>query len=229
MDIYVTDLETGSRFRFPMMPETIQVQTGATFYSYQIINVGDIRLPSGEQLTGFSWSALLPGEQRKNDPYVHDWQDPHAIQSQWSFYRKDKKKLRLLATETPINHNVYLENYNVEYAGGHGDYSYTISFIQAKDLKVYASGASGESSSTAETDVAAERWPLVENKPLGVERPSPPAAGTYTVAKGDTLWGIAQKFFGSGARYPEIQSSNKDVIGSDPNKIYPGQTLTIVA
>lgn len=49
---------------------------------------------------------------------------------------------------------------------------------------------------------------------------------TYTVRAGDTLWSIARKFLGNGARYKEIYEKNRDKI-SNPNLIYIGQTLTL--
>lgn len=49
---------------------------------------------------------------------------------------------------------------------------------------------------------------------------------TYTVVKGDCLWNIAKKFYGSGAQYTRIYNANKDKI-RNPNLIYPGQVLTI--
>ena len=59
------------------------------------------------------------------------------------------------------------------------------------------------------------------------ERPvTLPAVNTYTVAKGDTLWAIAKKLLGDGSRWPEIHALNKDKV-SNPNRIYPGQVLTI--
>jgi len=45
----------------------------------------------------------------------------------------------------------------------------------------------------------------------------------YTVAKGDSLWGIAQKMLGGGARYPEIMSLN----GLSSTTIHAGQVLKI--
>jgi len=50
---------------------------------------------------------------------------------------------------------------------------------------------------------------------------------TYTVKKGDCLWTIARKFYGSGADYTKIYEANKGTIGKNPNLIYPGQTFTI--
>ena len=49
---------------------------------------------------------------------------------------------------------------------------------------------------------------------------------TYTVVSGDTLWGIAKKYYGNGAEYPKIHNANKNII-SNPNLIYPGQKLVI--
>jgi nucleoid-associated protein YgaU len=49
---------------------------------------------------------------------------------------------------------------------------------------------------------------------------------TYTIVAGDTLWAIAQRFLGNGARWPEIHEANKDKI-DNPNMIYPGQTIVI--
>lgn len=52
-----------------------------------------------------------------------------------------------------------------------------------------------------------------------------PAASyeTYTVSRGDTLWGIAQKKLGSGPRYTEIKALN----GLSSDTIYAGQKLKI--
>jgi LysM repeat protein len=52
-----------------------------------------------------------------------------------------------------------------------------------------------------------------------------PSDGTrYTVVSGDTLWGIATRFYGDGTRYPEIAAANGI---EDPNLIYPGQVFVI--
>ena len=63
-----------------------------------------------------------------------------------------------------------------------------------------------------------------------LETPEPAAAKPvfHTVVKGDTLWKIAEKTLGKGARYPEIFEANRPML-SDPDKIYPGQVLRIPA
>lgn len=46
----------------------------------------------------------------------------------------------------------------------------------------------------------------------------------HTVVKGDTLWAIAQRYYGNGSRYPEIAKANNI---SNPNIINVGQKLLI--
>ncbi len=48
----------------------------------------------------------------------------------------------------------------------------------------------------------------------------------HTVQRGDTLWGIAEKYLGSGRRWREIYEANTDSI-RNPNVIYPGQQIKI--
>jgi len=52
---------------------------------------------------------------------------------------------------------------------------------------------------------------------------SSPTYREYTVVKGDSLWGIAQKLLGNGTRYTEIVKLN----GLNSNTIYSGQKLKI--
>lgn len=46
----------------------------------------------------------------------------------------------------------------------------------------------------------------------------------YTVIRGDTLWGIAKKYYNDGSKYPVIAKANNI---ANPDKIYVGQKLLI--
>jgi nucleoid-associated protein YgaU len=53
-------------------------------------------------------------------------------------------------------------------------------------------------------------------------------AQTYTVVKGDTLGAIAQRLLGDRHLFTAIFEANRAVL-VDPNRIFPGQVLTIPA
>jgi len=59
-----------------------------------------------------------------------------------------------------------------------------------------------------------------------VVQPAAPATQTYTVRDGDTLYGIALRYYGNGQYWPTLYWANRSTI-SNPNLIYAGQALTI--
>jgi len=48
----------------------------------------------------------------------------------------------------------------------------------------------------------------------------------YSIAKGDTLWAIASKFYDDGSKYTHIVEANLEVI-KNADLIYPGQMIRI--
>jgi nucleoid-associated protein YgaU len=71
---------------------------------------------------------------------------------------------------------------------------------------------------------AEEPLPAAEPEPAPAPPPAPLAARTYTVVSGDTLWAIAERFYGDGSKYQVIADASGV---SNPDLIHPGQVLTI--
>jgi nucleoid-associated protein YgaU len=63
-------------------------------------------------------------------------------------------------------------------------------------------------------------------KAVDAGKPAAPAGTTYTVVDGDNLWKIAEKVYGSGARWMGIYEANKDVM-SDADSLKIGMSLRI--
>lgn len=49
----------------------------------------------------------------------------------------------------------------------------------------------------------------------------------HVVVSGDTLSGIAKKYYDDAGKYMKINKANKDLIGDDPDLIQPGMELVI--
>lgn len=105
---------------------------------------------------------------------------------------------------------------------------------QVKDLKVEQSGEKMVLRGKAATQAEAEKAILAAGNTPGVAEveshieveDKTPAATFYTVKSGDTLSKIAKEHYGDAGKYPVIFEANKPML-SNPDKIYPGQSLRI--
>ena len=82
-----------------------------------------------------------------------------------------------------------------------------------------------EAAEETAADEPAEEAVAEEAVSEAAPEPAPePAARTYTVVSGDTLWAIAERFYGDGSKYQVIADASGV---TDPDLIQPGQVLTI--
>lgn len=82
-----------------------------------------------------------------------------------------------------------------------------------------------------ETDNTINQLQLPEVVPAAKESAPEPvveeqAVQVYEVVSGDTLGGIAKRFYGNAGQYMKIFEANRDIL-DDPNLIKVGQKLTI--
>lgn len=93
-----------------------------------------------------------------------------------------------------------------------------------RNLVLYAADGPAWSSKTETADAPP---PAEEPKvaPAASDKPAEaPAPRKHTVVSGDTLFAIAERFYGDGNKYPEIAKANGI---ANPDLIHPGQELTI--
>lgn len=103
-----------------------------------------------------------------------------------------------------------------------------------RNLVLYAADGAAWSTKT-ETDAPPPPAPEAEaepkaapeavEEPVAEAAPEPePAVRTYTVESGDSLWAIAERFYGDGSKYQAIADASGV---PNPDLIQPGQVLTI--
>lgn len=212
---------------FPVLPEKIKVKSGeTTFVSYDIMNRGQVAIPTGTELTSVSWDSVFPGY---GSPYrgIHDdiwWKDPKEYVNMLEDWKENGTVLTLMVTGYPINLDVYVESFEWEAVGAFRDIEYKITLVEAGDIVVAA-----KSDSSGLQHLSLKR--------------SAKSSSSYTIKSGDTLWGISKKFYGTGTKWNKIYNANKTIIektakarwkaagikrgSQNGHWIFPGVKLTI--
>ncbi len=78
----------------------------------------------------------------------------------------------------------------------------------------------------AATKAADQSIPTLTARPVGDPRDNRFASGNAIIRRGDNLWTIARRVYGSGLRYTAIYDANQSQI-RDPALIYPGQVFDL--
>ena len=183
-----------NRLRVPWLPKEIQIESGGTrVQSYEIINLGQVEIPNGENLETIAWSSTFPGRYHKKLPFLQykgkdQWKRPVNLLKMLHSWKKYGTILHIRVFETKndvtttyYSKDVILSDYSAAVVGSSGDISYTVVFKEYRSVKV------GKS-----------KRPKVPNK--------------YKIQRGDTLYSISVKFYGDGSMRNSIYNWNKKVI-----------------
>ena len=227
MDIYITKIETGESVRIPLLPDSVSAKDRTNMISLAIIALGEVKIPRGSKLSEYSWKGVFPGEHMKNMSFLREWAKPQDYIARLRTWRSNGDKLRLMITETPVNADVYLDSFSFEARGGMGDYDYSISFVDCRTVTVSTVQEAGIETDTLSKMISAH---YVAIRPASITS----KYITHTVVLGDTLYTIAKKYLGDGARWEEIYKLNQEMIDAankgrnvSRDTIYVGQVLLV--
>lgn len=135
MDIYLTKKSNKDKLRIPLLPDRVSVKTGAMVLSFQVIKLGEVKIPRGNTLAVYSWNGVFPGRSISAASFINDWQEPDKIIEWLKKCQTDGEALTLMITGTTINDDVFIESFNYEHYGV-DNVSYTISLTHRTELYV---------------------------------------------------------------------------------------------
>ena len=132
--------------------------------------------------------------------------DPQSVLAALRAWQDSGDPVRLILSGSDINDAFLIEDVTETLREGDRDVGLTLTLREYKFKSALAALAGeGGSGTSARQD----------------ERVTP---RTYTVKKGDTLWGVACRFYGDGPRWRELAVKNGV---RDPKKLQIGKVLTL--
>lgn len=213
----------------PVTPEKIDIKINSNNKTVTLINEGEINILKKAGLTDVEMTCLIPQVKYPFAVYKSGFKGANYFLDYFEQLKTSKKPFQFIACRRlPSGKKLFNTNLTVSME----DYKITEDVKNGFDLSVKVSLKQYRDYGTKTVNVTIQASkPKVSAEPQrpAPTSPAPTAAQTYTVVKGDCLWNIAKKFYGSGAKYTVIYNANKGVIGGNPNLIYPGQTFTIPA
>lgn len=201
---------TGKEVVLPVTPSQYKWRHPSAVETVRLDQIGEVNLAGGTKMGDCTLSDVLlpaqlypfcvPGARAAPYEYLYDLQ----------VWCDNGTPLRWIVSGTPVNASVMIESVDQGEQDGTNDLYITIVLRQWKKAEAPVLAIAG---GTAQTDRETQTATATQK--------------TYTVQSGDSLWKIAQQFYGNGAEYKKLAAANPDI--KNPNLIYPGQVLTIPA
>ena len=206
----------------PITPEKFTWKVKNANKTMTLINEGEINFLKDAGLTEFEFDALIPSVKYPFAIYDGGFKSPAYFTDYFEKLKTEKKPFQFIVSrEMPNgkllfdnNMTVSMESYTIKEQANEG-FDLIVSF-KLKQYRHYGT----KTVTVIGSNVNVKKNREQENSP------APKQDKTWTVQKGDTLWGLAKKFYGNGSMYTKIYEANKDKI-TNPNLIYVGQVLKI--
>lgn len=228
-------------YRLPVNPEEITESKIMAIEKYEVLKLGSIAVPSHMELTEYSFETEFPCKRGSYIPhYVETRNEFHGSDYYLSLFGKWRNKLvpiKFIAsrinevvqdgiiTEAEqvgrvINTLVLIEDMEItEKAGEEGDKYVSFKLLEYKPYeKKVANIVTVKTSTKKSTKTTVS----TQND----KKDNPKSNGYHIVVSGDSLWSIAQKYYGDGSKSNIIYHANKDKV-KNPSSIKIGWKLKI--
>lgn len=202
--------------QIPVMPDALEVDKGSNNKTYDVVGLGEVNVIKSPKLMGFSFSSFFPAQRYPfviTSKLLAPSEYVNTIK-EWMTARQPIQ-FKYVSDSYDINTLASIEGFDwKEVAGSSGDIEYS---LELKEYVPYtAKTAEIEQSASGATQVTQP-----PNRPNEQQSPK-----SYTLVAGDTLWSVAQRFLGNGARWPELQKLN-GITDAQIKRLQIGQVINL--
>jgi len=218
-EFWLIDEVSGRQFKLPVVPGSFEIPDGNDIETLKATEYGDLTIVGYRKRKDIKIESFFPSHEYEFAPGSADDTDPMqsvALFQDWIFR---KTVLRFIIADnisTKINERFVIEDFVYSQNNeANGDINYTLTLREFTPISTPVVENAVVNPNTTEKNKARDD---------GEEKEKPK---TYTVKSGDCLYNISRDIYGDPNRWREIYEANKDIIGSNPNMIFPGQVYTI--
>lgn len=213
----------------PQTPAKLSVKIKGKNSTITLLNEGEINFLKYPGLTEITLPLVFPmlTAKKRPDYYLSLLERAKTQKTTTQFIMTRQAPSGALLFDT--NFKVSIEDYTIEENATNGlDVSVEVKLKQYRDystktVTISTTVQHKDTKDTTTKTTTPKKTAVVKQERAATTAPK---TKTYTVKKGDTLWGIAKKYYGNGAKYTQIYNANKGKI-KNPNLIYVGQVFTI--
>ena len=202
--IILKNTDTGQVLTLPVTPSSYPMAAGRAVERLDMAQTGQVALPGLKSLFMGTLEFMLPAREYPFLTAGAVAQPSHYL-GQLTDWSEAASVCRYIVTGTEVNIPVLLGALDYGEDDGTNDVNCKLPLYEYRYLD------------------EAKTEKVTQNNGRPVEDP-PPAADSYTVVKGDSLWAICKKFYGDGSLAYKLATVNGI---KNPNLIYPGQVLTL--
>ena len=184
--------------RLPVMPSEFERVVGADYETNKIVGLGDVATFNGNGLAQLSLSSFFPNHEYSFNAYSNV-PKPYDIVRYFKEWKNKGTVVRVILTGTDINQSMYITNFSYGEKDGTGDVYYSIDLLEYRPITIPKYNNNNDNSDNSDR----------EDNNKDKEEDNKTTQKTHKVKKGDSLWAIAQKYYGKGSLYPKIKEANK--------------------
>ena len=188
--------------RLPVLPQEVYINNSNIMSSVNILRKGEVTIFSGNNTQSGEISSFFPNKDYSFNEYSNV-ENPFNLARQFKEWSNIGQLVRFVVTDSNnninINFRVRITDFEYGAKDGTGDIYYNLKWKEYRPVKITklnSSNSSSNSSNKPKQDTSTE-----DKKEESKQK-------THTVKKGDSLWSIAQNYYGKGGEYTKIKNAN---------------------